>query len=67
MLSGTHYCLAASKAILDVGIVGFLYTFSAIILTHGRTLAAIPKSTIQMSTGFAAGLSSLLLVHLLEH
>jgi hypothetical protein len=36
-------------------------------LRHGRTLAAIPKSTIQTSPRFAAGIGSLLFVHIPEH
>src|ERR1035437_1445077 len=36
-------------------------------MRHGRTFAAMPKSTIQMSPGFAAGIFGFLFVHVAEH
>src|ERR1039458_6817336 len=36
-------------------------------MRHGRTFAAMPKSTIQMSPGFAAGIFGFLFIHVAEH
>jgi hypothetical protein len=38
-----------------------------VTMRHGRTFAAMPKSTIQMSPGFAVGIFGFLFVHVAEH